>query len=326
VSGRNVSTAVAVNPDSSLFATSPAPGRVTLWRSSDQAVLGELHGPFDYVVSLAFSHDGRLLAVTGNAPNTVVWNVVTRKIVRILRSPVSAGAAGVAFSPDGKLIATSGVATPHDPGLLRVYALRTGRLVGNVRTSTTLQDLDFTPDGRLLATAGLDGKILVWDVQRRALERTIRHRVAILTVRFSPDGKTIATGDLSGNVDFWDATSGRQVGHTLGGQNGAVLSVAYESGGRQLVTTSGDGNLRLWDVASGRLVGSPLGGADTGGWGTAFPDGQHAISVFFDGTGVVWNLDPAAWRAKACKIANRNLTPGEWHDLLPQRSHRSVCP
>ena len=87
----NASTAVAVSPDGRLFATSPAPGRVTLWRNRDQAVLGELRGPFGYVVSLAFSHDGRLLAATGNAPNTVVWNVATESIVRILRSPVDAG-------------------------------------------------------------------------------------------------------------------------------------------------------------------------------------------------------------------------------------------
>ncbi len=322
----NASTAVAVSPDNSLFATSPAPGHVTIWRSSDQAALTQLHGPFGYVVSLAFSHDGRLLAVTGNAPNTVVWGVTTKKIVRILRSPVRAGAAGVAFSPDDELLGTSGVGTPSDPALLRVYVLRTGKLIGQVETRhNTLQDLDFAPDGRLLATAGLDGKILVWNVARRALERTILHRVAILTIRFSPDGKTIATGDLSGNVDFWDAQTGRKVGHTLGGQNGFVFSVAYEASGRELVTTSGDGKLRLWDLASGRLVGSPLPGANTGGWATSFPDGKHTISVFADGTGVVWNIDPAAWRDQACRVAHRNLTRAEWRDFLPQRRYRLVC-
>src|SRR5205823_2254754 len=142
------------------------------------------------------------------------------------------GAAGVAFSPAEDLLATSGVGTPDDPSLLRVYVLRTGRLIGNVRTMrNTLQDLDFTADGRLLATAGLNGRILVWNVARRALERTIPHRVAILTIRFSPDGKTIATGDLSGNVDFWDAASGRHVGRTLGGQNGLVISLSYSPNG-----------------------------------------------------------------------------------------------
>src|SRR5206468_4067202 len=222
-------------------------GRVTLWRSRDQAVLAELKGPFGYVVSLAFSHDGQLLAATGNAPNTVVWNVANRKIVRVLRSPVSAGAAGVAFSPADNLIATSGVGTQDRPALLRVYVLRTGRLIGNVRTmKNTLQDLDFTADGRLLATAGLDGKILIWNTGRRALERTILHKVAILTIRFSPDGKTIATGDLAGNVDFWDAAGGRQVGRTLGGQNGLVISLSYNPSGSELMTTSTDGKFRLW--------------------------------------------------------------------------------
>jgi WD40 repeat protein len=240
---------------------------------------------------------------------------------------VSAGAAGVAFSSDDRLLATSGVGTPTEPALLRVYDLATGRLIGNVVTRhNTLQDLDFSPDGRLLASAGLDGKILVWNVARRALERTIAHGNAILTIRFSPDGKTIATGDLSGNVDFWDPVSGRRVGRTFGGQNGLVFSVAYEPDGRELVTVSGDGKLRLWDLASGRLIGSPLPGADTGGWGTSFLDGKRTIAVFGDGTGVIWNIDPASWKAQACRVANRNLTPAEWHDFLPQRSYRHVCP
>ena len=140
---------------------------MTLWRHRDQAVLAELRGPFGHVVSLAFSHDGRLLAVTGNAPNTVVWNVATRSIVRILRSPVAAGAAGVAFSPADDLVATAGVSTPHDPGLLRVYELASGRLLGNVRVHGTLQDLDFSADGKRLASAGLDGDVLIWNVERR---------------------------------------------------------------------------------------------------------------------------------------------------------------
>jgi WD40 repeat protein len=299
---------------------------VTLWRSRDQAVLGELHGPFGYVVSLAFSHHGRLLAATGNAPNTVVWNIGARRIVRILRSPISAGAAGVAFSPGDDLLATAGVATPDDPGLLRVYELNTGELIANVQTHGTLQDLDFSPDGRLLAAAGLDGKILVWGVGLRTLQRTIPHHVAILTIRFAPDGKTIATGDLSGNVDFWDPASGTRIGRVLGGQNGLVISVSYSPTGNELMTTSSDGKIRLWDLASGKLIGSPLPGADVQGWGTYYPNSNHVIAVFADGTGVIWNVDPASWEAHACQVAHRNLTRAEWRDFLPERPYAHPCP
>jgi WD40 repeat protein len=318
---------VAVSADDSLFATSPTPGHVTVWRARDEQPLAELRGPGDYIVSLAFSNDGKLVAATGGGPDTVVWDIATRRIVRVLRSPVRAGADAVAFSPDDTLVATSGASnSSSEPALLRVYLLRTGRLVGNVRTKDTLQDLNFAADGKLLASGGLGGTIFVWDVRRRVLVRTIHEKGPILTLRFSPDGRTIATGDLAGNVTFWNPATGRQIDGTLGGENGAVSSVAYVADGRELVTTSADGQLRLWDLASGRLVGSPLPGSSAGGWGDAFPDGKHAISVFYDGTGVVWNLDPAAWKTAACHIVRRNLSRAEWHNFLPERNYRQVCP
>jgi hypothetical protein len=50
------------------------------------------------------------------------------------------------------------------------------------------------------------------------------------------------------------------------------------------------------------------------------------IAVFGSGKGVVWNVDPTAWRVKACRVANRNLTRLEWRDFLPERGYRRVCP
>ena len=124
---------------------------MTLWRASDQAVIGELRGPCGNLDSLAFSHDGRLVAATGNARETVVWNVATRKIVQLLGPAGPMGNAGVNFSPDDKLIGTAGV-----DGNLRIYDLRTGRIVGSAPVQGSLQDLDFSPDGTLVAAAGLD--------------------------------------------------------------------------------------------------------------------------------------------------------------------------
>ena len=214
----------------------------------------------------------------------------------------------------------SGWAGPHRRSRVPTH------LIGDVVTRhNTLQDVDFAPDGKVLASAGLDGKILVWNVAERRLERTIEHGFALLAIRFSPDGKQIATGDLAGNIDFWDPTTGRRVGRTLGGQNGLALSVTYSPSGRELLTTSTDGKLRLWDFASGKLVGAPLPGADTGGWGTFFPDGKNVVAVFGSGTGVVWNVDPESWKAQACRIANRNPTPAEWRDFVPERGYRRVC-
>ena len=62
-----ITNAVAVTPDSSLFATSPGPGRVTLWHSRTLTPEArELRGPVGTIISLAFSRDGTLLAATGS--------------------------------------------------------------------------------------------------------------------------------------------------------------------------------------------------------------------------------------------------------------------
>jgi WD40 repeat protein/DNA-binding SARP family transcriptional activator len=312
--------AVSVSPNSSLFVTSPGPNRVTLWRARDLAVMAELRGPCGGVQSLAFSHDGRLVAATGDGPKTVVWDVRTREINKLLGPSGHGGQIGVNFSIDDRLVGTAG-----EDGSVRLYDTRSGHPVDILSAKGTLQDLDFSPDGRYVAAAGLGEKVYVWNLRTRSLVHAIPPGQLIFAIRFSPDGKQIATGDDKGNVDFWDVATGQQVGRELGGQNGAVFSVTYSPDGSQVMTTSGDGKFRLIDLATGKLVGAPLPGADAPGWGTFFPDGKQIVATFWDGTGMVWNVDPAAWRNQACRIANRNLTRAEWRDFLSSRPYRAVC-
>ena len=89
------------------------------------------------------------------------------------------------------------------------------------------------------------------------------------------------------------------------------------------MTLSDDGKLRLWNVATRKLIGAPLPASDTGGSVHFFPDGKHVLGVFASGTGIVWSVDPAAWAAKACSIAHRNLTPGEWTEFLGHRGYQA---
>jgi WD40 repeat protein len=316
----NATTAVAVSPDGSFFVTSPARNRVTLWHARERQVAGSLRGPFGSPDSFAWSHDGRLLAAAGDSRYTPVWDVATRKLVKVLGPANKGGAAGVNFSPDDKLVATAG-----GDGNMRVYDLRSGKLVVSQHVKGSLQDVDFSSDGKRVAAAGLGGIIAIWNVAQKRLERLIHHGPSFLSIRFSPDGKEIATGDFLGKVNFWDAATGREVRRPLGGQNGLVLSVTFNRSGTQLLTTSTDGNFRLWDIASERLVGAPLPGPDAGGWGTFFPDGKEVIAVFYSGMAVAWNVDPAAWKAQACRVAHRQLTRQEWHDFLPERPYGDVC-
>jgi len=321
---RGASTAVAISPDGSQFATSPAPGRITVWRSRDEAVVGELRGPVGFVNSLAFSHGGGLLAAVGRSPNIVLWSVRRRKIVRVLRRPVrvyprnNAFASEVAFAPNDRLVASAA-----NDGL-QAFAWRTGRLVGPAQVGASTSDLTFSADGRLLAVAADNSEINVWDVRRWRPVRKFVDGNSVSALRFEPHGTTIAAGDDLGQVKFWDAATGRPLPQHLSGQNGAIGSLSFDPSHDRLMTST-DGGTRLWDLPTEKPIGAPLPGS-FGGRGTFFPNGHRLIAVTGSGTGIIWNVDPASWSRWACRIARRNLSLAEWHNFLPTVAYRKVCP
>jgi WD40 repeat protein/DNA-binding SARP family transcriptional activator len=314
-----VPTRSAVSPDGSLFALSPGPDRVTLLRSGTRTPLAVLRGPAGDMAGIAFSRDGRLVAAAGSR-HAVLWDTATKKTVRIL-SVGEHGAANIAFSPDGLTLAIG-----RSDGIDALYDLRTGRQTGKLVGRGSTDDIDFSPDGKLLASASLTGAVTLWNVGPRSKVRDLPGAVAVYAVRFSPDGKLVAVGDSSGTVVLWDAGSRRRDGEPLVGHGGGVDSIDFDPRGRTLVTSTDDGKLRLWDVATRKLIGAPLPGSNTGGSVHFFPDGKHVLGVFHSGSGIVWSVDPADWKTKACSVARRNFTHAEWTEFLGRRSYRDVCP
>jgi WD40 repeat protein len=323
-------TGSAVDPNGSIYAVSPRPDRVSLWNTATRTPTGPaLHGPVGYVRDIAFSPDGKLIAAAG-LRRAVIWDRATRKTIRVL--PVGDhGASAVSFSPDGLTVAIG-----RSDTFAALYDVRTGRQTAKLGGSYSITDLDFSPDGKLLATATFGGGAYVWDVASQNVVSSLGGSGVSFAVRFSPrDGKLVAVGESSGRVVFWklDPThrvlgtwAARPVGQPLTGHNGGVDSLDFAPRGSTLVTLSDDGKLRLWDVATRKLIGAALPASNTGGSVHFFPDGKHVLGVFGSGTGMVWGVDPAAWAAKACNIAHRNLTPGEWTEFLGHREYHNVCP
>ena len=314
-----------VSPDGSRFATSPGPNEVELWNSSTRAVVRELRGPVGDSHDIRFSPDGRLVGVAGSK-HAVVWVVRTGKIMRAfpVGPAMTGGSNTVAFSPDGRVLAVQGAESE-----IRLYDLRTGEPVIKLPADDgTPQDIDFSPDGTLLASATLAGEAELWDAKTgRSLARVSNgsnHQAFDSAVSFSPDGKLLAIGDTSGKVVLWDVTKRRPVGRPLAGQDVSIHTVDFDPSGQMLITMSSDGNLRLWDVATQKLIGAPIPVSTGDGSAEFFPDGTHVFGDFGP-TGVVWNVDPVAWEAQACRVAHRNLTREEWNDFLGQRRYRPVC-
>jgi WD40 repeat protein len=158
-----------------------------------------LPGHFNNIPSVAFSHDGTLLATAGDDQQVKLWSVPGWKNIQTLHGTERFKA--VAFSPDGRWIATGG-----DSGTITICETASGDRLRQLRGhSNAVQHVEFSPDGRTLASASWDSTVKLWDPVSGRETRTLRdHDDWISCLAFSPDGLTLATGSFDATVRLWE--------------------------------------------------------------------------------------------------------------------------
>ncbi|MCJ7568554.1 MAG: hypothetical protein MUO58_13535 [Anaerolineales bacterium] len=111
------------------------------------------------------------------------------------------------------------------------------------------------------------------------------------------------------------------VGHTDG-----ILALAFSPDNQLLATAGADQTIRLWNTAGGQAVGMPLQGHTESIAALAFsPDGSRLASAAGTDPIRMWEMDPETWLARACEIANRNLTSEEWSTYLGTEPYQETC-
>jgi hypothetical protein len=168
-----------------------------------------LTGHTTHVKSVAFSPDGRLLASgsCGKVGNSFcvqgeikLWDVASGSLVRTL-SGHTGFVFSVAFSPDGRLLASGSCGQLDSPGYyipnciqgeIKLWEVATGREVRTLSGHTDfVYSVAFSPDGKLLASGSWDGTIKLWDVATGREVRTLKgHTDEVIPWRSAPTGSS----------------------------------------------------------------------------------------------------------------------------------------
>jgi WD40 repeat protein len=215
-----------------------------------------------FVVSVAVSPDGKLVASGSDDQTLRFWRADGKALRTVADPPVRGGWVGaVAFTPDGKAV----VASPPGREELRFYDPETGKpAAGRVPLPGGAYGVAFSPDGKFLAAANNDwvrvydaakgDKLREFTFNRRQIGRAWR-------VAFTPDGKHLAAamhrfggqereGPL---VRVWELATGKELLEAWEG--GHANAVAFSPDGKLLAAGGeNDGTVEVYDWASKKLL------------------------------------------------------------------------
>lgn len=238
---------------------------------------------------VAFSPNGRYLAV-GDADGTVsLWDLTTHKLTATLSYPPATEISSIAFKPDGKTLAIGDI-----KGDINLWNLVTHRLTASFPCATkaavkaaggiAITDIAFSPAGQLFAGSAVSRATFACSpniashVPVFALPGNHRKPATITTIKFGPGAKALAVGSTNGET-FILVPSKNGLFHLVSALStpGAVESIAFSPDDRILALAASNGIIRLFNPRSLQPIGTPL--ADPGRSGgissIAFsPDGR----------------------------------------------------
>jgi WD40 repeat protein len=282
---RDGATAIAYSPNGKLLASGGADNHIRLFDVATGKVVRQLTGHLartfsaqdnprsafpllvdsvgpGHVTTLAFSPDGQTLASGGWDDTVRLWNVATGKERRRVTAHLGMVAA-VAFSPNGKLLASRGGLD----GTLRLWDPETGVELRRIDSLSRVNPwrfyreaaLVFAPDSKTVA--GTTRKAIVfYDVATGKPARQLDGYRDCMYLAYSPDGKLLASGGLDDvkkeqySLRIWDGGTGQELRRCVLPKNEPPTCFAFSPDSRHLVAAVAETDTFLFDVQTGKVL------------------------------------------------------------------------
>lgn len=310
-----VVSALAFRGDGSALAVGTY-GQVTLWDLEDGrpiCVLRDLPGP---VPALAFSRDGKRLAVGSGRPaesgSVRIYAVPDGTLEQELDGHGDVVYA-LAFRPDGAQLASAGF-----DQTVRIWNLLDGRNEVTFKGhSDFVYEVAYTPDGRNILSTSKDRSIKRFDARTgKGLRTYSDHDDDVLALAIKPDGSAFVSAGNEPQLRWW-TIEGEKPTRKVGGHSGPVYQVAFSGNGKRLISAGGDKSVRLWDGTTGIFQRTLPGPTDWQYAAALSHDGRIAAAGGGDGLVRVWNADSGQLLATLIQPPSLSPATTDWLAVAP---------
>jgi WD40 repeat protein len=236
-----------------------------------------------WVLSVAWSPDGRRIASMGDDGTVQVWSATTGKPQYIYRGNGTWGAA-IAWSPD-----SSRIASTAGNNTVQIWNATTGEVYSIYQGhSAVVSALAWSNDGKRIASGSYDHTVQIWDAVTGANYHTLKLDSRITALAWSPNDQRLASSEDNNSVQIWNADTGNyQFSYTH--HSGVVSALAWSPNGQRIASASYDATVQVWDAATGARYMTYKGHSAFVTDIAWSHDGQRIASASYDATVQVWD-------------------------------------
>jgi WD40 repeat protein len=232
---------LSLSSDGKTLATGSSDQTVMLWSFPDGEIRHTLQDRKKVVASVRISADGKWIAAVSYGGRAAIWSLSGKELVAIKASRNNL--TSVAFSPDSRTLATSGLGDE-----IKLWELPTGQPIRTLNGhKTAVGSLTFINNGSTLVSLGYEGTLIFWDTTNWQEKCGVNPGIpGIRSLAFSADETTLAismesmvqlwsVGDLSLQAEFPVNTK-------------VINGIAFSPDGRWLAIGAADKKIRIWEL------------------------------------------------------------------------------